>query len=103
MQLIAVKKRLSLQHRRNGVAYVDYLIEDKDGLLKSVSPIQWTKIDLPDTTTDYNNRECYRILLKSFQDKISFGRFYEIVKKAESMGLDRKNAKDIYLFAITNK
>ena len=103
MRIVAVKKRLSLQHRRYGAPYVDYLIEYEDGFLKSISPIQWTKINLPDTTTDYNNKECYRILLKSLQDKISFGRFYDIVKKAESMGLDRKNAKDIYLFAITNK
>lgn len=105
----AVSKKLIVGYRKNGNEYVDYLlvgenVEGKEGLnsVKSVSPIQWTKLDLPDTTTEHSSVHCYGILASGIREKMLFGRFIDLVNSAKSKGIDyRTQPKEFYLFAIS--
>lgn len=83
----ATHKELSIQYRKNGNKYVDYLIGDDEGFIKSVPPIKWTKLNLKDKTTSYNEKECYTFLLKNLFSKLSFGKQVDLNIKMKKQGL----------------
>lgn len=94
-------KKLSLQYRKNGNAYVDYSIVDKEGNWKSVSPRQWVRLNLPDKTSEYQEKECYTLLVNQLRDRTSFGMFLDIVNNAKKNGISfHDDKKAFYLFAI---
>lgn len=100
----AISKRLSKQYRRNGNAFVDYILEDAEGYIKSISPIQWTKLNLKDTTSEYQEKECYNLLIQHLRKTENFGRFIEMVKKAKAQNITMENnPKEFYLLAIGAK
>ncbi len=100
--MTATKKYLSIQYRKNGNEYIAYSIADDEGNIKDVSPIQWTKLKLPDVTSEYQSKECYSLLANGVRNKLSFGRFLDLVNDAKKQGIEYRNqAKEFYLFALT--
>ena len=98
----AVKKLMTIQYRkRTNAEYIEYLLEDKDGYVKSVSPNQFVHVNLPDETSEYASMKCYSLLVANVRAKESFGRFIDLVNKAKTLGIDwSNNPKDFYLKVV---
>jgi len=97
----AISKHMSIQYRKNGNEYIDYVIQDAEDYIKSVSPIQFIKLDLPDTTTEYQSNKCYSLLIWGKRNKMVFGRFLDIVKENKAKGITMENnPKEFYMSMI---
>jgi hypothetical protein len=96
----AIHKRLIMQYRKNGNEYVDYIIEDKEGYGKSIAPLKWLRLDLPDATTEHQEKRCYAFLIKKMRAKMNFGRFIDIDRANKKKGITLDMPKEYYLTMI---
>lgn len=76
-----IYKKLSIQYRKNGNEYIDYLLCNDDGYIKSISPRQWKYNQLKDVTNNSHKKECYLLFIKQWRKSTSFSQVLRLLSK----------------------
>lgn len=68
----AITKRRLIEYKRDGTERVTYELQNKEGSLKTISPLQWFFVDLEDITPNSIKEKAAKLRYKAA--KRNFGR-----------------------------